>query len=128
MSENTPTSAPDAVPPKPAEASKVQPKKETVRITLPPKLASAPSIKIPAPPQAPSSASAPSVPQHAAPEPSHAARPMQAAAPARPAPAPSAPKAFAQKPVAASVSGLDKGLAVAAVIVSLLVVGFLMTL
>ena len=35
------------MPPKPAEASKVQPKKETVRINLPPKPTSAPTIKLP---------------------------------------------------------------------------------
>ena len=36
-----------AVPPKPAEAAKVQPKKETVRISLPPKQTAAPTIKLP---------------------------------------------------------------------------------
>ena len=35
------------MPPKPAEAAKVQPKKETVRINLPPKPTSAPTIKLP---------------------------------------------------------------------------------
>ena len=37
MSEPNPNPPAGGVPPKPAEAAKVQPKKETVRITLPPK-------------------------------------------------------------------------------------------
>ena len=47
MAENLPTSPGGALPPKPAESSKVQPKKETVRINLPPKPTSAPTIKLP---------------------------------------------------------------------------------
>src|ERR1043166_9424927 len=38
---------PGGVPPKPPEAAQVQPKKETVRIALPPKPTSAPTIKLP---------------------------------------------------------------------------------
>ena len=45
---NVPSGVPPApVPPKPAEASKVQPKKETVRISLPPKPTASPTIKLP---------------------------------------------------------------------------------
>jgi hypothetical protein len=56
MAENIPTPS-GAVPPKPTEAAKVQPKKETVRINLPPKPTAAPTIKIPAPaPVAPAAA------------------------------------------------------------------------
>jgi len=47
MAENTPNVPSGAVPPRPAEAAKVQPKKETVRINLPPKPTSAPTIKLP---------------------------------------------------------------------------------
>lgn len=62
MAENTPDSTPSlpaapgaVVPPKPPEAAKVQPKKETVRINLPPKPTASPTIKLPAP-NAPASA------------------------------------------------------------------------
>jgi len=56
MAENTPNTPEAPAPPKPAEAAKVQPKKETVRISLPPKPTAAPTIKIPTPaaPRAPS--------------------------------------------------------------------------
>ena len=47
MPENIPSVPGGALPPKPAEAAKVQPKKETVRINLPPKPTSAPTIKLP---------------------------------------------------------------------------------
>ena len=47
MPENIPNLPGGAMPPKPAEAAKVQPKKETVRINLPPKPTSAPTIKLP---------------------------------------------------------------------------------
>src|SRR5258708_26478615 len=50
MAENTPNVPPaGGLPPKPAEAAKIQPKKETVRINLPPKPTAAPTIKIPSP-------------------------------------------------------------------------------
>ena len=131
MSENTPTPPPDAVPPKAPEAAKVQPKKETVRITLPPKPTAAPSIKIPSAPQPPQPPTPPAAPAAAAPASAPAAA-APAAAPAAPkpaAPAPTAPRASAPKASSApAVSGLDKGLAIVAVIVGLAVVGFLMTL
>jgi hypothetical protein len=47
MADNNPNQPTSSVPPKPAEAAKVQPKKETVRISLPPKPA-APQVKLPA--------------------------------------------------------------------------------
>ncbi len=47
MSDINPNAPGGSVPPKPAEAAKVQPKKETVRINLPPKPTSAPTIKLP---------------------------------------------------------------------------------
>src|SRR3954471_20204038 len=96
MADNTPNVPPGAgaVPPagatppppaaaKPGESGKIQPKKETVRINLPPKPTAAPTIKIPAPSA-----------MHAAPPPP--AAPV-AAAPAAGAPAPSAAAPPAQK-------------------------------
>lgn len=134
MAENIPTPPGGALPPRPAEGAKVQPKKETVRINLPPKPTSAPTIKLPtlapgAPPPPAASVSA------AAPV---AAAPSAARAPAPPVPPPSAapatrvatpatqPKAptpapaAAPRPVyaAAGLSGLDKGLAIAAAVIA----------
>jgi len=57
MSDINP-SIPGGLPPKPAESAKVQPKKETVRISLPPKPTSAPTIKLPTLPSGPAQASA----------------------------------------------------------------------
>jgi hypothetical protein len=135
-----------ALPPKPAEAAKVQPKKETVRINLPPKPTSAPTIKLPtlaqgsAPPAAAASAAAPVA--------AAAPAPAKAAAPAPPTPPPagapnrvtsSVPKQpVAAAPVAAApaprpaaaygVSGLDKGLAIAAAVVGLASLGVIVYL
>jgi hypothetical protein len=136
MPENIPMPG-GAVPPKPAEAAKVQPKKETVRINLPPKPTSAPTIKLPTLAQATQATSsgtaataaprpaAPPPPPAAAPPPpppppprsGGAAAPRQAAAPApvqRPAPyvAP-----------AAGVGMLDNILAILAVLAVLAAVG-----
>jgi hypothetical protein len=134
MAENIPTSPGGALPPKPAEASKVQPKKETVRINLPPKPTSAPTIKLPtlapgvpasagaaapaaaAPATAASRAPAPPTPPAGAP-----ATRIAAPTPARPTTAPAAPRPMA--PMAAGLSGLDKGLAIAAAIASLAALG-----
>jgi hypothetical protein len=124
------------MPPKPAEASKVQPKKETVRINLPPKPTSAPTIKLPT--LAPGS---PPPPSAVASAPVHAAAPAAPAAPksAPPPPAPPASAApatrvaapsIAQKPATAApaprpayapagLTGLDKGLAIAAAVIAL---------
>jgi len=122
------------VPPK-KETGKVQPKKETVRITLPPKPTAAPTIKLPTlppggpagtgTPMAPPAAApaAPAVPTAAAPAPVAAPR-AAAAAPvaARPAPA-AAPVRPAAAPAVAVVSGLDKGLAIGAMVAALIAVG-----
>jgi hypothetical protein len=135
MAENIPTSPGGGpIPPRPAEASKVQPKKETVRINLPPKPTAAPTIKLPtlapgAPPPAsgsaaPVAAAAPAPAKAAAP----AARPTSSGAPqaasvttvaapaSKPAPAP-APRPMA--PVVSGVTGLDKGLAIGALVACL---------
>lgn len=128
MSENTPPVNPPAAaePPKTAEASGQ--KKQTVRISLPPKPAGGPSIRVPA-------AAAPSPAQVAAPAtpavPAPAAAPMAAAPAASPAAkAAAAPAGAAAKPAAgapaarpaaksASLSGLDLGLAFATMVLGI---------
>jgi hypothetical protein len=138
MPENIPNLPGGATPPKPAEASKVQPKKETVRINLPPKPTSAPTIKLPtlAPGGPPSSAgtaapaaapAAPMAPRAATPPPPAAPPPpTRAAGPATTRPA--APAAPAQRPAAyvapaAGIGTLDKILAIVAVVFVLAAVG-----
>ena len=139
---------PTGVPPKPAEAAKVQPKKETVRINLPPKPTASATIKLPtlppggppvakpaAPPvaaaaAAPVSAAPPaSAPKAAPPKPPVAGAPasrvatsaptVQRPTPSAAAPAPAAPGP-AKRTVAplAGISGVDKGLAIAAAVAS----------
>ena len=106
------------------DASKVQPKKETVRINLPPKPTAAPTVKIPAPAPAGGAKAAPAagatqkLPAAAPPSPKAAAPAAGPASAPRPAPA-MAPRA---KKSAPSISGADKGLAIAAVVVSIAVV------
>jgi hypothetical protein len=137
MAENVPTPPGGAMPPRPAEAAKVQPKKETVRINLPPKPTSAPTIKLPtlAPGAPPPPTSAASAPVHAAAAPAASAAPK--AAPPPPAPPTSAAPAtrvaapaVAQKAATAApaprpayapagLTGLDKGLAIAAAVIAL---------
>ena len=95
---NQPTPPIGGVPPKPAEAAKVQPKKETVRIALPPKPTSAPTIKLPSLPPtgaAPAAAGSPT----AAPT---GARPTVTATPTTqiPRPALAAPTATGAAPTA----------------------------
>jgi hypothetical protein len=111
MAENIPSLPGGAVPPKPPEGSKIQPKKETVRINLPPKPSAAPTIKLPTLPPGGPSAGAPvfSVPSHAAPAAPAASmpRPMQ-----RPA-----------APVAPAINSLDRVLIIAAAVAGLLAVG-----
>jgi hypothetical protein len=96
---------------------RVQPKKETVRINLPPKPTAAPTIKLPTlPPGGPTGASSGiPAPRIAAAAP--AAAPTRGAAPATVAPRP--------MPVIAvtTVSALDKMLALAAMIAALVAVG-----
>src|SRR5271154_4902129 len=112
MADNNPSMPGGAVPPKPPEGSKVQPKKETVRINLPPKPSAAPTIKLPTLPPGGPSAPAPMP----APAPSATAAPAIArsgAAPVAAAPAQRpAPRPVVQ--VAPTLSGLDKGLAIGA--------------
>ncbi len=132
MAENLPSPPSGAVPPKPAEAAKIQPKKETVRINLPPKPTAAPTIKIPAPAasvsvaaaapvapnagtHAPASVSAPpATPSTPPPPPAATARPVAAAPAMSAAPRP----IMAARQAAPAVSGLDKGLAIAAAVIS----------
>lgn len=96
MAEETGT--PEGVPPKPAEA-KVQPKKETVRIALPPKPTASPTIKLPNLPASGTGAAAPA----AAP-----AAPAGTAPPAAASPAPAAAPATAARPATATAAGGSK--------------------
>jgi hypothetical protein len=128
MAENMPNAPGGAVPPK-KETGKVQPKKETVRINLPPKPTAAPTIKLPTlPPGGPSGpGAAPMAPAPAA----HAAPAAALRAAAAPAAAPrlaSTPGPVTRSmapvaPAARTVSGLDTGLAVAAMILALAAAG-----
>ena len=102
---------------------KVQPKKETVRINLPPKPSAAPTIKLPTlPPGGPTGAPSPA-PAGSAPAPRRPRRPARttAAAPIsqqRPCASP------AKSPAAApTVGGLDKGLAIFAAVAGLAAFG-----
>ncbi|MDB6130651.1 MAG: hypothetical protein JWM04_1758 [Verrucomicrobiales bacterium] len=129
MAENNPNLPGGDLPPKPLEAAKVQPKKETVRINLPPKPTASPTIKLPTlPAGGPAlTAAAPSVPRPVAAAPSAApAAPRPTAAPAaRPASvavaaAPAAPQPQKKVVVAAAgPSGLDVGLAIFAAVASI---------
>ena len=144
MAESNPITPGGAVPPKPAEAAKVQPKKETVRISLPPKPSSSPTIKLPTLPSGgPSVPAAPASIGVAVPSTSSATpappRPPTASAPAAGAPvarpptstgsavsrppgvsSPSMPAARPMAPAAARrVSGLDVGLGVVAAVIGL---------
>ena len=107
-----------AVPPPKKETGKVQPKKETVRINLPPKPSAAPTIKLPTlPPGGPTGASS------APPLPSIARAPTTAAPVAAPR-ATTAPAVQRPAPVAAPTVGkLDKGLAIFAMVAALFAVG-----
>jgi hypothetical protein len=123
MAENIPNLPGGAVPPKP-ETSKIQPKKETVRINLPPKPSAAPTIKLPTlPPGGPSTSSL--GPSPLPPPPTSSGARAAAPAPATQSrPAAQRPPSPAQRQAAApTVSGLDKGLAIAAAVVVLGSVG-----
>lgn len=126
MADNNPSLPGGALPPKPAEGAKVQPKKETVRINLPPKPSAAPTIKLPTlPPGGPTAAASPiaaaAPPAAAAPAPLRsAAAPVAAAAAAAPVQRP------VQRPVAApvaAISTLDKALAICAAVAGLIAIG-----
>ena len=121
-----------AMPPK-KETGKVQPKKETVRINLPPKPTAAPTIKLPTlPPGGPTGASSGAPPPPTPPasttlrsSASPASQPRTgAAAPVAPAAtAPAARRPAAAPAAATTISPLDKILAIAAAIVALAAIG-----
>jgi hypothetical protein len=122
---NGPGAPTGAVPPVKKETGKVQPKKETVRINLPPKPSAAPTIKLPtlppggptgAPSAAPLSTSAPKTPS----APATTAPRTAAAAPVsqtRPTPAQRAASA------APTMGALDNILVIAATLAGLFAVG-----
>jgi len=118
-----------AMPPK-KETGKVQPKKETVRINLPPKPTAAPTIKLPTlPPGGPTGASSaapvpPSPTGVTALRSSAAPAAAQRTAAAAPTAAPAAQRPAMAAPVAAAkISTLDKILAIAACVTALAAVG-----
>lgn len=150
MADNDPNQS-GGVPPKPADAPKVQPKKETVRISLPPKPTSTSTIKLPslpaggkppaaAPSKPPGGAmptapkppgSAPQAPKPpaAAPPGARVAKPPGAVATS--APRPAAPAAPARGRAAAArtkSSPLDAGLTIAAGILGIAAVVSLLLL
>ncbi len=108
---------------------KVQPKKETVRITLPPKPSAAPTIKLPTlPPGGPTGASGGMPLPSAAPKaPPSAAAPRAGAAPVAQtrsaAPAPAQSRSAAPVATAPTISAFDKILAIAACVTALAAVG-----
>jgi hypothetical protein len=125
---NIPGTPGGAVPPLKKETGKVQPKKETVRINLPPKPSTAPTIKMPTlPPGGPTGAA--SVPPPAVPIAAPAPMPIQAhaaprattipAAPPRPAPV----VQRAAPTTVATVGALDQILAIAVMLAGLFAVG-----
>jgi len=125
---NIPGAPTGAVPPVKKETGKVQPKKETVRINLPPKPSAAPTIKLPTlPPGGPTGApSAVPLQSSAAktPPPSSAAAPRASSAAAAPAsqsrPAPVAQRAPSDAP---AMGALDNILVIAAAVAGLFAVG-----
>ena len=125
MADNIPSLPGGAVPPKQSD-SKVLPKKETVRITLPPKPSAAPTIKLPTlPPGGPSIAGGQFAPPSASAAPTAAPR-AAAGAPATAAPAqqrPTTQRPAPRQAAAPTISGLDKALAIAAAVVGLVAVG-----
>ena len=126
MADNNPNLPGGAVPPRPPESSKVQPKKETVRINLPPKPSAAPTIKLPTlPPGGPSaSGGAPMMVPSAMPATSAAAPARSGAAPIATAGTPAQrPAQRPMAPVVVAISPLDKILAIAAAVAALLAVG-----
>jgi len=124
---NIPGAPTGAVPPVKKETGKVQPKKETVRINLPPKPSAAPTIKLPTlppggPTGAPSSIPLATAKTAAAPT-AAASKATTAAASAAPAtrPAPAVPRAM---PAGAPTIGtLDTILIIAAAVAGVFAVG-----
>jgi hypothetical protein len=125
--QNIPGTPIGAVPPAKKETGKVQPKKETVRINLPPKPSTAPTIKLPTlppggPTGAPSAAPMPGTAARTLTAPATAAAPRTAAAPAaQPRTAPTAQRAV---PVGVPTIGtFDQILIIAAAVTGLFAVG-----
>jgi hypothetical protein len=129
--QNIPGAPAGAVPPAKKETGKVQPKKETVRINLPPKPSAAPTIKLPTLPPggptgaasttpAPAAVRSPAAPVAAVPAP-RSTSPTAAAPAAQPRIAVAAPKpASAGAP---GIGGLDQVLIMAAGVVGLIAIG-----
>ncbi|MDR3457371.1 MAG: hypothetical protein P4N60_07995 [Verrucomicrobiae bacterium] len=123
--------APTGAEPLKKSTGKVQPKKETVRINLPPKPTAAPTIKLPTlPPGGPTGAPslvAPGIAKAPAPAPAPAlavAAPVaKGAAPAAPAGAPRPAPMRPGAPVVPALKTLDKALIYTAVVFSLAAVG-----
>ena len=123
--QNIPGAPTGAVPPVKKETGKVQPKKETVRINLPPKPSAAPTIKLPTlPPGGPSGhMPAPGAPPAPAPRAAAPAPAMQAPrTAAAPATAPR-PAAVAAPVGAATIGTLDKILVIVAMVAALIAIG-----
>jgi hypothetical protein len=125
---NIPGAPTGAVPPVKKETGKVQPKKETVRINLPPKPSTAPTIKLPtlppggptgAPSAAPLSTSAPKTSA----APAAAPRTAAAAAAAPVAQTRSAPAQRAAPAAAPTIGALDNALVIFAVVAGLVAAG-----
>jgi hypothetical protein len=126
-SNNPILGAPTGAEPMKKSTGRVQPKKETVRINLPPKPTAAPTIKLPTlPPGGPTGASGGmpmSSPSAAAPVQQPTLRSSAAAPTAQRAAAPVAAQRPAPVAAAPTVSGFDKILAFTAAIVALAAVG-----
>ena len=128
--QNIPGAPIGAVPPVKKETGKVQPKKETVRINLPPKPSAAPTIKLPTlPPGGPTGAPSAAPLTSSA---SKAAAPLATAAAPRAAAAAAAAPTAQPRPTAAqrtapagppTISALDQMLIFAAAVAGLFAVG-----
>ena len=127
--QNIPGAPTGAVPPVKKETGKVQPKKETVRINLPPKPSTAPTIKLPTlppggPTGAPSAAPLTSTASKAPAAPATAAAPRAAAAPAAAPATQSRPTAQRTAPAGPpTIGALDQILIIAAAVLGLIAVG-----
>jgi hypothetical protein len=128
--QNIPGAPAGAVPPAKKETGKVQPKKETVRINLPPKPSTAPTIKLPTlppggPTGAPAAMPAPAVAAKSPAAPVAAAAPRSTASTAA-APAAQSRPAAAPRPAPAgapTIGALDQILIMAAAVAGLFAIG-----
>lgn len=126
---NIPGAPTGAVPPVKKETGKVQPKKETVRINLPPKPTAAPTIKLPTlPPGGPTGAPSAvplstAAPKAAAPAVAAAPRAAAAAAPAAHQPRPAAPAAARPAAAAPAIGALDQILIIVAAVAGIFAIG-----